>query len=75
MERSFLNRKALLAVFTMFVFVFAIQMAEPSSAATTKLFDKGSKISYSSTYGTYKYSWKSYKKGSNYIVVKDNVYW
>ena len=36
MEKSFFNSKMILAVLTIFVFVFAIQMSEPAAAAKYK---------------------------------------
>lgn len=75
MERSIFNRKMFFALLTIFVFVFAIQMVEPTSAAKVKLFSKGQKTYYSNAYNEYYvYSWKSYKK-TNYVLIKDREYW
>lgn len=59
----------------MFVFVCGINSAEPASAAKTKLIDKGSVTFFDAEEGKYnKYTWKTYKKGNNYVVVKGTMY-
>lgn len=68
METSLLNRKTFFAVLILFVFVFAIQTAEPASAAKWKKFDKGQKTVYLNSI-PFTYNWISYKKGTKYAKV------
>ncbi|MCK9150544.1 hypothetical protein [Methanobacterium alcaliphilum] len=69
MKNSLLNRKMFFAVLILFVFVFAVQMAEPASAAKWKKFDKGEKFFYSDYDQLISYKWVSYKKGTKYAKV------
>lgn len=75
MEKSIFNRRLFFAVLTIFIFVFALQMTEPASAAKAKLFDKGKKTFYDNYYKRYYTStWKSYKK-TNFVSVKFYFKW
>lgn len=70
-ERSlFLNRKFFFAILTIFVFVFGMQMLEPTSAAKWKLVSKDSKY----TDQGFKISWKVTKKGNSQVIVKGISY-
>lgn len=74
MEKSIFNRKLLLTVLTIFVFVFAIQVSEPASAAKTKLVKSGVKYIHSTDDLNLKYSWKIYKQGKTKAILKSSLY-
>lgn len=75
MEKSIFNKKLILAVLTIFIFVCAVQTIQPAASAKLKLFDKGSIKKFDSADKRYFiYEWKSYKK-KNYVLVKDKTYW
>ncbi|MGB9979197.1 hypothetical protein [Methanobacterium sp.] len=73
MDKSlFFNRKSALAILTLFVFVFAFQMAEPASAAT--LISHGYKSFYTNSGDHYKLTWNVYRTGTYTAVDKLALY-
>lgn len=70
MKIFFLSKKMLFAILTIFIFVFSIQMVEPSTAAKTKLVYKKSYAPYDKQYNIkITYSFKIYTKGKNNALI------
>jgi hypothetical protein len=72
LEKSKFNSRLIIVALTLLVFVCAIQLAEPVSAAYK--IDSGSQIQNSQN-GYYKYSWVTYKTGYYSALYRGKVYY
>ena len=65
-----MNKNIIFAALISFMFVFSLQIAEPVAAYKLKVVDKG----HISHPGDWKYSWKTYQRGTSYVNVHMHVY-
>ena len=71
-----MRKNSLMIVLMLSMFVFGLQIAEPAAAASLKVVDHGSiKFKDPNNYNsTDSFKWKTYQKGTSYVVMKGYLY-